>query len=384
MTIPKLGRSMLAVTVPLIGGFAAGSAQQVVEVDISSGRQIIDDEWRSINTGPEYVALDRISGFLYVEDGEDRNALMVFSMETGERVRTVPVPTGDGPGELSGGWIGISAVSGEGVFVKGHNSVLEFDTAGQLISAWRPEAPRSTDVCNFGGQPAVPVHNAVLQRTPTGDRGIGPRFVPGRLSDPDLTVFVADVDCTRDVAYVLFPNRDVLSLRDVQLLRQGQPPKVTDYESLISLVAYSSDGETSLTIPGELFDSSGGPYGLSLDDHGNLVLLTTFRGVQGAIFGADGGCYAVVRTDGWDTQHKFMRVYADSALVFRRITETRNVGGRETRVMYQDADGVSLHPFRHVSGDPCPGILPSLDRETGRNGAESAADKRHAEPGRAG
>ncbi|MCE2456028.1 MAG: hypothetical protein J4G12_09505 [Gemmatimonadetes bacterium] len=379
-----LAKSMSAVALALIGGAIGGSAQQIVEVDFNSGRHMIDDEWRAITMESDYMALDRTLGVLYVKDLEDVDAVMVFSMETGERVRTIPVPRGDGPAEIRKSWSGIAAVPGEGIFVKGQYRVIEFDTAGQFISLWQPEAPGSRDVCNFGGQPAVPVHDAVLLRAPTGDRGIGPRFVPGRLPDPDLTVFVADVDCTRDVAYVLFPNRDVLSLRDVQLLRQGQPPKVTDYESLISLVAYSSDGETSLTIPGELFDPSGGPYGLSLDDHGNLVLLTTFRGVQGAIFRADGGCHAVVRTDDWDTQHKFMRVYADSALVFRRITETRNVGGRETRVMYQDADGVSLHPFRHVSGDPCPGILPSLDRETGRNGAESAADKRHAEPGRAG
>ncbi|MCE2455285.1 MAG: hypothetical protein J4G12_05625 [Gemmatimonadetes bacterium] len=76
-----------------------------------------------------------------------------------------------------------------------------------------------------------------------------------------------------------------------------------------------------------------------------------------------------------------MRVYADSALVFRRITDTRVVGGRETNIMYWDADGVSLHPFRHVSGDPCPGILPSWDEETGRGEAESARTDQHAEPG---
>jgi len=85
-----------------------------------------------------------------------------------------------------------------------------------------------------------------------------------------------------------------------------------------------------------------------------------------------------------DNQYRFMRVYADSALVFRRSTDERIVGGRETRTIYHsNADGVSLHPFRHGSCDPCPGILPSLDREPGRSGAESAVDKQHAEPGRA-
>ena len=379
--MPTLVKPMLLVAWALIGGAAAGSAQQVVEVYFSSGRQIIDDEWSAINTGSDYVALDRTLGILYVQDLEDVDAVMVFSMETGERVRAIPVPRGEGPGEIPQGWSGIAAVPGAGIFVKGQYRALEFDTAGQFISLWQPEAPGSTDVCNFGGQPAVPVHNAALSRAPTGDRGIGPRFVPGRLPDHAATeldarklvdtewrVLFADIDCASEAAYVLYEDR-------------SQPPEVTYFDSL---VAYSNGRESSLPVPSELFDAYG-PYGLSLDDHGNLVLLSTSDRVQGAIVRTDGECYAVVRTEGWDRQHAFMRVYADSALVFRRSTDERIVGGRETRIIYySNADGVSLHPFRHVSGDPCPGILPSLDGETGRSGAETAADKRHAEPGRAG
>ena len=54
---------MRALTILVIAGLVAAStadAQQVLQVDYTTGRTIIDDEWRHIN--PDHLAVDRMSG----------------------------------------------------------------------------------------------------------------------------------------------------------------------------------------------------------------------------------------------------------------------------------------------------------------------------------
>ena len=76
-------RTLLAAVVAL--GAPAADAQQVLEIDTAAGRVIIDDEWRAIRTIGD-MPLDRTRAILYVNDDEDPEAVMAFSLETGERI----------------------------------------------------------------------------------------------------------------------------------------------------------------------------------------------------------------------------------------------------------------------------------------------------------
>ena len=99
----------------------------------------------------------------------------------------------------------------------------------------------------------------------------------------------------------------------------------------------------------------------SFDDLGNLVLFGSDKTTQGAIINPETGCYAMVRTPS-NRIHRVARIHADSALVFRHATGRRHIEGLgEMEVTYgNSANGVSLHPLRRVTGDPCPGMLPSV------------------------
>ncbi len=77
----------------------AGSAQHIVEIDYSAGRTILQDEWRAIRLSD--LAADWDRNLLYVHDPEEPDGIMVFSLETGEWVRTISTPRGDGPTDLT-------------------------------------------------------------------------------------------------------------------------------------------------------------------------------------------------------------------------------------------------------------------------------------------
>jgi len=53
-----------------------------------------------------------------------------------------------------------------------------------------------------------------------------------------------------------------------------------------------------------------------------------------------------------------LHIYQDSALVFHYASWEDDQGGF---TMSTAADRVSLHPLRRVSGEPCPGMLPSVE-----------------------
>ena len=74
---------------------AVAGGQQVVEIDFANGRDVINDELRAIHLSP--IAIDHGRGALYVRDLAEPNGIMVFSLETGEWLRTYRVPRGEGP-----------------------------------------------------------------------------------------------------------------------------------------------------------------------------------------------------------------------------------------------------------------------------------------------
>ena len=51
---------------------------------------------------------------------------------------------------------------------------------------------------------------------------------------------------------------------------------------------------------------------------------------------------------------------------------TRDDGRRQVTI-YSEARQVSLHPIRRVSGEPCPGMLPSVRSDVARDGEQPEA-----------
>ena len=124
-------RTLLALAATL--GAPAAHAQQVLEIDTVAGRIIIDDEWRAMETIQDLV-LDRNRAIIYVNDAEEPEGVMAFSLETGEWLRTIRTPTGDGPFELSRGKTGMALAGGGGLYVSGYVRVLEFDSLGAPVT----------------------------------------------------------------------------------------------------------------------------------------------------------------------------------------------------------------------------------------------------------
>ena len=186
------------------------AAQQILEVDLSAGRTIIDDQWRSM--GSIILAVDHDRGILYVNDAEEPEGIMAFSLSTGERIRVLPAREGDGPHEFSEGHSGMTMGPGGRLYVSGLLRVIEFDSTGVPVSSWTPRAPTSKLVCNLGGQPAIPAQNGVIRRGPGGaDEGIGPNVVNSHVlmaRDREESSAISDriwsarIACTDDAAYV--------------------------------------------------------------------------------------------------------------------------------------------------------------------------------------
>lgn len=109
-------------------GAPAAAAQQILEVDLSTGRTIIDDQWRSM--GSIVLAVDHDRGILYVNDAEEPEGIMAFSLSTGERIRVQPALEGDGPHEFSQRHSGMTMGPGGRLYVSGVLRVVEFDSTG--------------------------------------------------------------------------------------------------------------------------------------------------------------------------------------------------------------------------------------------------------------
>ena len=163
--MPRL--SLLGAALALVASGSNVHAQEVVKIDTESGRTIIDDEWRSMYRGLAAVDWDR--KLLYVGDREEPDGIMVFSLETGEHVRTISTPRGDGPQELRDGRQGIALKPDGGAYISGYLRVLEFDPAGNYLASWSPVRPPSQRVCDFGGAPAVAIQDGVVRRGPNGE-----------------------------------------------------------------------------------------------------------------------------------------------------------------------------------------------------------------------
>ena len=364
--------TLLAVATAI--GAPAAEAQQVLEIDTVAGRVIIDDIWRAIGTFDDIV-LDRNRAILYVSDAEEPEGVMAFSLETGEWIRTISTPTGDGPHEVSEGLTGMSIARDGGLYVSGHLRILKFDALGTFVSYWQPRAEPHRKVCGFGGQPAIPVRGGVIRRGPDGtDEGVGPGQVDGRGADRMIVkremvegnrtvrtgwTAVAQIACTDDEAYVVLsyeegPDSVFVYHRDGEMQSLAVP---TDFAEVRDgcTVKVTMPSARSLDWPCSGWNRQLKP---SLDDLGNLVLLGRNVEVSGTVVDPETGCYAVVRKPGPSLAYDAGHIYQDSALVFGYDSGSTDQGGS---FISQAANRVSLHPLRRVSGVPCPGMLPSVD-----------------------
>lgn len=362
------GATILYSIAAALGAPAAG-AQQVLEIDTTTGRVIIDDEWRAIRT-IEDMPLDRTRAILYVTDAEEQEeGVMAFSLETGEWIRTIPTPEGDGPHELSRGISGMSLGRDGRLYVAGFVRVLEFDPLGQYVSNWRPQVETVWGVCEFDGQPAIVARGGVIRRGPDGtDEGFGPGIEDRRATTtretPTGYIQTASgsrprIACTDDAAYVVTSSAGGLDSvlvyhRNGEMERWAVPDELTEALDDDCNVSVNQSG-TSFELPCTAWPRYRKP---SLDGQGNLVLIGHDIEVPGAIIDPETGCYAVVRKPGKSFDYGALHVYQDSALVFRNVAWGDDQG-RFT--LSSTANRVSLHPLRRVSGEPCPGMLPSVN-----------------------
>ena len=330
-------------------------AQHVVKIDFERVRDVINDDERAISIIHDRVIIDHDRALLFVTDREEPEGVMAFSFATGARVGTYMVPTGDGPGELPGGIGSIALAPDGGLYVAGESSVLRLDSQGNVAGDWRFRVPYPGGVCSLGDRPAIPIQGGILMQgysgapdEPLGRNAVVAEAVIGVGIDNALAaarrLFDTSIWCSGDTVFEATPRDD--SADRVRVLR--------------------TDGtEGSLSVPTEFAEgfNVGWNRGLTLfgDGRGNLVLTGNGTTTAGAIVDPSTGCYAVMQYGEPSLHREFMGVFADSALVFHSERHETTEDGRRIIRLYADARQASLHPFRHVSGERCPGILPSLD-----------------------
>lgn len=343
------------------------TAQHILEVDLSAGRTIIDDQWRSM--GSVILAIDHERGILYVNDAEEPEGIMAFSLATGERIRVLPTREGDGPHEFSQGHTGMTIGPGGRLYVSGLLRVVEFDSTGAGVGSWTPRAPTSKSVCNLGGQPAIPAQHGVIRRGPGGaDEGIGPNIVNSHVlmarnreegaAISDL-IWNARIACTDDAAYVAmnYPEGPDTVFVYHRTGKEGRLPVPTEFTEDLPQCTVRSRLSTGVTLPDRPCPTWNQRLYPSLDGRGNIVLMGSHREVAGAVIDPETGCYAVLRKSTPDPTLRVARIYADSALVFTRDAETTMEGNVRRTVVHSGSNRVSLHAVRRVSGEGCEGMV---------------------------
>ena len=349
---------------------SAGIRIVVLEIDYTTGRTIINDERRSMRTTD--LAIDRSRDILYVIDAEEREGIMAFSFGTGEWIRTIQTPRGDGPRKFpSGRWSTAIAPDG-GLYVSGPGRVVGHDELGAFVSSWSPGWNEGTRVCDFGGEPTIPMRSGVMRRGPEGTDDPIPAeaaeeggFIAQSSEEAsafNTTHVGARIACTGSTAFVVRsyldgPDSVFAYHRSGEVGRVAVPTDFAEWEGCEKREVRTPSGQSVGRAPCWVWNRGLTP---SIDGRGNLVLLGEDFDFAGTIINPETGCYAIVRKDpSTDKARVPVRILGDSVLVLHNHSEPNENGGI---TYYTDsANRVSLHPLRRVSGEPCPGMLPSLD-----------------------
>ena len=372
-----LGTTLLASAIGWWHDLPDLNAQEMVGIDLAAGRVVLEDTDRAIST--EYAIIDPAGGILYVWDREVPEGVMGFSLHTGEHVRTIAAPQGEGPEELPQGMFKFASAPDGGLYVAGLDRLLEFDALGEVVNHWRPQAPQSKALCAFGNVPAVPTWRGVVRRGLDGaDESIGPHALRGRAlpastreeaHDMSDRIFRARIACTQEAAYVVMSNDEgpdsvyVYDAEGAKETRFAVPKGPSHLLSRFCTVNSQIRGRE----PCPEWHRGVSP---SVDEaRDDLVLLNggplvAPDGVVGVVVDPETKCHAFVRP-GLDKQAWYarrdwevMRIHQDSALVYHLATDVDHDTGRER--LRTHAFQVSLHPLRRLEGEPCPGMLPSV------------------------
>ncbi|MDE2677954.1 MAG: hypothetical protein OXI76_08620, partial [Gemmatimonadota bacterium] len=357
----------------LSGDYCTSTAQQVLEVDYETERVVIDDPYQR-SLALDMLAIDHARGILYVEDREELEGVMSFSLLTGERLNVVRYAKGGGPNELPQNKAGFALAPGGNLFVADPSKVLELDPLGEVVSYWLPRAPMRLGICSFAGEPAVPTVGGVVRRNSGGpDLGVGSEALGGESVTADNLeegraiadrAWSARVACHEEAAFVVESFEDEADSVYVYYM-DGRADGRVEIPAVSTRRWGISCGLTILgvrIIRGRRCPEWNERLRPSLDENGNLVLVSTIGfglSLTGAIIDPESGCHAIIRHR-WQPESRVVATYADSAVVFHREVVTTEGGG--VRVGSR-AGRVTLNPLRRVSGEPCAGMLPSV---TGR------------------
>ena len=279
---------------------------------VLAGRTIIDDQWRSM--GSIILAVDHDRGILYVNDAEEPEGIMAFSLATGERIRVLPAREGDGPHEFSQGHTGMTM------------------------------GPAGADE---GIGPSVVNGHVLMARDPEDAKAISVRIRNARIACTDDAAYVAmNYPEGPDTVFVYHLNGD-----------EGRLPVPTEFTEDLPECTQQIRLSSGATLPDRPCPTWNQQLYPSLDDHGNIVLMGYHPAIAGAVADPETGCYAVLRKSTPDRTLRVARIYADSALVFTRDAERTTEAGVERTVVYSGANRVSLHGIRRVSGEGCAGMV---------------------------
>ena len=317
------------------------SAQERLEMDVATGRTIIDGFEYDFNG---IAVVDHERRIVYVVDAVEPLGVMALSIEDGSQIAIYGGSRGDGPGELRS--LRSVSLSPEGVLVSGGGLINHWGREGNFIGAWRPDqslAARVQGQCMVNGQLVVPSMEGAIRRKPDGFWELLGRRPGGNV---DARIFGAtNVACIGDIAYVL----------DEQL------------------AGYSPDGGvTRLALPEEVEEASriwrenlgggavGYPYHAVFGDGAGQLVVVVPRYAPSEVFGATidpaTGCYAIIVSPNPVVRrtHALIGMYRDSAVVAESEVEEQVINGERTRVFYPGGRRIALRPLRPAGGTPCP------------------------------
>ena len=311
-------------------------AQQRLEIDHSSGREIVNDWTYGFR---EFVAVDRDRGLVYVVDASDPLAVMAFAVADGTLVGTFGGGEGEGPGELR--VMVAASAAADGVLVWDYQRVNHWGSDGDLVVVWSPRVPGVTDVCALGDHMVVPLPGGALARTPQGREIVlgegrtGHELMWDGRSPPEQQAaeFMAtQAVCMSDWVYVLSGDR---------------------------LVGYSLSGaRKEVALPMELLEAGerrgSRPYTLFSDGAGSVVVAMWRSPLAAAVIDPETGCHSILVDPKPATSHRLATIYKDSALVLESPPVPKMINGKPTRVVHAgESSVISLRPLVPTGGAPC-------------------------------